>query len=109
MKIKQKVMNIMNQSDLEALIRQSLDDFYRRRTRKLTELKLSNVLRKKNPYLLRAVGVRKASEIVKSFKNNRFEPINWAIPTPRYPLPIGVVLCIGGWACPRSGWANRII
>src|SRR6266480_6123627 len=58
-----KVTNIMNPSELEGLIRQSLDDFYQRRMKKLTELKLSNVLRKKNPYLFRAVGVQKASEI----------------------------------------------
>ncbi len=54
----------MNPSELEGLIRQSLDDFYQRRMKKLIELKLSNVLRKKNPYLFRAVGVQKASEIV---------------------------------------------
>ena len=54
----------MNTSELEDLIRRSLDDFYQRRMKQLTELKLSNVLRKKNPYLLRAVGIRKASEIV---------------------------------------------
>src|SRR5439155_11039998 len=59
-----KVTNIMNQLELEDLIRQSLDEFYRRRIKKLTELKLRDVLSKKNPYLLRAVGVRKASEIV---------------------------------------------
>ncbi len=54
----------MNQSELEDLIRRSLDDFYQRRIKKLSELKLSEVLRKKNPYLLRAIGVQKASEIV---------------------------------------------
>ncbi|MDQ6660146.1 MAG: hypothetical protein M3Z24_04185 [Chloroflexota bacterium] len=52
----------MNQLELENLIRQSLDIFYRRRIEKLSELKLSDILRKKNPYLLRAVGVQKASD-----------------------------------------------
>ena len=56
--------NIMNQSELENLIRRSLDDFYQRRMKKLSELKLNDVLRKKNPYLYRAIGVQKASEIV---------------------------------------------
>ena len=56
--------SIMNQSELEDLIRRSLDDFYQRRMKKLSELKLNNVLRKKNPYLLRAICVQRASEIV---------------------------------------------
>ena len=54
----------MNQSELEDLIRRSLDEFYQRRIKKLSELKLQDVLRKKNPYLLRAVGVKEAHEIV---------------------------------------------
>lgn len=54
----------MSPSELEDLIRQSLDDFYKRRIKKLSELRLSEVLSKKNPYLLRAIGVRKSSEIV---------------------------------------------
>src|SRR5438128_2394097 len=58
------ITNIMNPSELEDLIRQCLDVFYKRRIKKLSELKLSNVLRKKNPYLLRAMGVQNAAEIV---------------------------------------------
>jgi len=69
----------MNQSELEDLIRRSLDEFYQRRIKKLSELKLQNVLRKKNPYLLRAMGVEKASEIVeeilKAFMSSSDESI----------------------------------
>lgn len=54
----------MRLNELERLVRQCLDDFYRRRLQKLTELKLKDTLRKKNPYLFRAVGVQRASEIV---------------------------------------------
>lgn len=43
------ITNIMNPSELEDLIHQCLDVFYKRRIKKLSELKLSNVLRKKNP------------------------------------------------------------
>jgi hypothetical protein len=57
-------MDIMNLSELEDTIRQSLDEFYKRRIRKLSELQLKEVLRKKNPYLLHATGIGKASEIV---------------------------------------------
>jgi hypothetical protein len=69
----------MNQSELEDLIRRSLDEFYQRRIKKLSELKLQDVLRKKNPYLLRAIGVEKASEIVeeilKAFMSSSDESI----------------------------------
>src|SRR5437660_7567754 len=54
----------MNQLELEDLIRQSLDDFYQRRANRLSELKLSDILGKKNPYLIRAVGTQRAFEIV---------------------------------------------
>lgn len=54
----------MNSTELEALIRKSLDEFYRRRLKKLSELKLRDTLLKKNPYLFRATGVEKVAEIV---------------------------------------------
>lgn len=41
-----------------------LDDFYRRRIDKINTLELKNALARKNPYLYRAVGVEKASDIV---------------------------------------------
>jgi Type II restriction endonuclease EcoO109I len=84
----QKVMNAMKQSNLEELIRKSLEDFHIKRINGLSTLKLRTVLRKKNPYLFRAVGVQKASEIVSEilrahvtssdetiFGNAFFEPI----------------------------------
>jgi hypothetical protein len=49
---------------LEKVFEQLLDDFYRRRIDKITQLKLKDALRRKNPYLYRATGVERASEIV---------------------------------------------
>src|SRR3990167_2149078 len=49
---------------LEELIKKHLDEFYSRRTAKLTGLNLTEALSKKNPYLFRAKGVQQASEIV---------------------------------------------
>lgn len=49
---------------LEALIKKSLVDFYKRRIDKLNALNLTDALKRKNPYLFRAMGVQKASEIV---------------------------------------------
>jgi hypothetical protein len=54
----------MNANELQILISKCLQDFYERRVRKLEELRLKNFLRRKNPYLFKALGTQKASEIV---------------------------------------------
>ena len=54
----------MNTNELQTLISKCLQDFYERRVRKLEELRLKNFLRRKNPYLFKALGTQKASEIV---------------------------------------------
>jgi len=54
----------METDELESLISRCLRDFYERRLQKVTELKLRVFLRRKNPYLFRALGIQKASEIV---------------------------------------------
>lgn len=51
-------------NQLEMKIGELLDDFYKRRTDKITGLRLKHTLKRKNPYLYRAIGVQKASEIV---------------------------------------------
>ena len=50
--------------ELEALIRECLDDFYKRRINRLSTLQLKETLRKKNPYLLRAIGIELASDLI---------------------------------------------
>ena len=54
----------MDTDQLEALISKCLRDFYERRLQKVKELKLQIFLCRKNPYLFRALGIQKASEIV---------------------------------------------
>jgi len=54
----------MNTEELERLIAKCLQDFYERRIKRIQELKLRDFLAKKNPYLYRAIGTEKASEIV---------------------------------------------
>jgi hypothetical protein len=54
----------MNINELESLISRCLRDFYERRLQKVKELKLKSFVRRKNPYLFRALGIQKASEIV---------------------------------------------
>src|SRR6266566_9225547 len=92
----------MSPSELEDLIRRSLDDFYQRRMKKLTELKLSDVLRKKNPYLLRAVGIRKASEIVAEILRAYMSSSDESIFGDAFFEPIAR-LCSGGTVSPSEG------
>jgi hypothetical protein len=54
----------MKTKELEALISKCLQDFYERRLLKVKSLKLKTFLRRKNPYLFRALGIQKASEII---------------------------------------------
>lgn len=78
----------MNTTELEHLIRTCLEDFYNRRLQRLERLRLKGFLRRKNPYLFRALGTEKASEVVDKvlvahigasdetiFGNAFFEPI----------------------------------
>lgn len=55
---------MIDNRDLECKIAELLDDFYNRRIAKVTTLKLKDALKRKNPYLFRAIGMQKASEIV---------------------------------------------
>jgi hypothetical protein len=50
--------------ELQDLIAKALKDFYKRRLQRLGKLRLKQVLRRKNPYLYKAVGNRSAAEIV---------------------------------------------
>ena len=78
----------MDTKELEVLIAKCLQDFYKRRLEKLEKLKLRTFLKRKNPYLFRAMGMQKASDIVERvleayisasdetiFGNVFFEPI----------------------------------
>lgn len=53
-------------AEIELKIKELLNDFYRRRISTLNGLQLMKALRKKNPYLFKAVGTEKASEIVEN-------------------------------------------
>ncbi len=78
----------MDNQQIEDSIAKCLHVFYERRLDGLKKLSLKKVLRKKNPYLYRALGINKASEIVEQimlafvsssdetiFGNVFFEPI----------------------------------
>ncbi len=92
----------MNPSELEDLIRRSLDEFYQRRIKKLSELKLRSVLRKKNPYLFRAVGVQDAYEIVDEILRAYMSSSDETIFGDAFFEPIAK-LCSGGTVSPSEG------
>ncbi len=50
--------------ELQSLISKCLQDFYERRVKKLEKLQLKVFLGRKNPYLFKALGTQKASEII---------------------------------------------
>lgn len=57
-------MPTLNPNKLKKIIHKALEEFYRRRLKNLSGLKLKTVLKRKNPYLYRAIGYVTASEIV---------------------------------------------
>ncbi len=82
----------MNSEELKALIAERLTAFYRRRMQRLQTLKLKEILKRKNPYLFKAVGTKSAYEVVEGilsaylsssdegiFGDEFFEPIAKAV------------------------------
>lgn len=49
---------------LEEKIAELLEDFYKRRIDKISTLRLKDTLKRKNPYLYRAIGIQSAADIV---------------------------------------------
>lgn len=92
----------MDLNELEALVRKSLDDFYQRRINKLSTLKLRDTLKKKNPYLFRAIGVQKASEIVERLLKDYMSSSDEGIFGDAFFEPIAK-LCSGGHVAPSEG------
>src|ERR1051325_5300525 len=61
----------LDAKQLEDLIERCIRDFYGRRLGGLENLRLKDVLKKKNPYLYRAWGVEKAAEMVEGIMSAR--------------------------------------
>jgi hypothetical protein len=92
----------MDSNELELLVRKSLEDFYQRRINKLSTLKLRDTLKKKNPYLFRAVGIQKASEIVERLLRDYMSSSDEGIFGDAFFEPIAK-LCSGGHVSPSEG------
>ena len=59
-----------NSYNLEKIVAEHLDNFYKARLQKIQTLNLRKKIIRKNPYLLRAVGTEKASEIIEYLLNS---------------------------------------
>lgn len=57
----------LTSKQIEEHVQQCLDNFYTRRIAKLSKLKLNDTLKRKNPYLYRAIGTESASELIGQF------------------------------------------
>lgn len=55
---------MIDSTALQNKIDELLDDFYSRRLEKISGLKLKDTLKRKNPYLFKAIGTQRASEII---------------------------------------------
>ena len=49
---------------VESIISELLDSFYLQRLKRISEIKIKDIMKRKNPYLYKAIGVTKASEII---------------------------------------------
>jgi hypothetical protein len=56
----------MPENDLEKLVSKCLADFYKRRSDALKNLKLRDILKRKNPYLLRSLGIEEPKPLIES-------------------------------------------
>ncbi|WP_208685222.1 PmeII family type II restriction endonuclease [Flavobacterium sp. SLB02] len=57
-------MNKLNLADVTKYVEQNIGDFHEKRLAKVNSIKLSDVLKAKNPYLFKAKNVNTASEII---------------------------------------------
>ena len=56
---------MMDSKQLELIVSKCLDNFYSRRIKKLSSLNLKDTIKRKNPYLFRAIGTATGEELVK--------------------------------------------
>ncbi len=96
----------INPDELEALIRQHLEEFYERRIQRLSGLNLTDALRRKNPYLFRAIGMQKASEIVEQLLRAFMSSSDEGIFGDAFFEPIAKAVC-GGFA--SDGFGGDVI
>ena len=63
---RQEIIQTINKSDLDAFIEANIQDYHGKILRRLRQLKLNTVLKRKNPYLFKAKSIATAHDLVKS-------------------------------------------
>jgi len=92
----------LDSKSLEKFISNCLNDFYQSRLQKLDKLKLKTILRRKNPYLFKALNTEKASEIVEQILFAFISSSDEAIFGDRFFEPIAQEVS-GGSVSPSPG------
>ncbi len=85
----------MSLNELEALIRTCLEEFYRRRIENLSNLSLKKVLQRKNPYLMRALGICTAAELVEYLLRIHTQASDETIFGDAFVEPVVLAVCSG--------------
>jgi len=88
--------------ELEKLIEQSLNDFYKSRLERLDDLKLKNVLQRKNPYLFKALYTEKAHELIEKILYAYISSSDETIFGDKFFEPIAKIVS-GGVVSPSEG------
>ncbi len=92
----------LDSKSLEQLISNCLNDFYQSRLQRLDKLKLKTILRRKNPYLFKALNTEKASEIVEQILFAYISSSDETIFGDRFFEPIAKQVS-GGYVSPSPG------
>jgi len=85
----------MNESLLIKSVENRLTDFYDRRIAKLSTLQLEKTLKRKNPYLFRAVGLLDANEVIERLLNDFMSSSDETIFGDAFFEPLAKDLCEG--------------
>ena len=92
----------MNEALLIKSVQQRLNDFYGRRITKLSTLQLEKTLKRKNPYLFRAVGLLDANEVIERLLNDFMSSSDETIFGDAFFEPLAKDLCEGS-SSPTEG------
>lgn len=91
-----------NKEEIAIKVKKLLNDFYRRRISTLNDLQLMKALRKKNPYLFKAIGTEKASEIIENMLLAYMSSSDEGIFGDAFFEPLALFVS-GGESAPSSG------
>ena len=92
----------ISDTELEKIIEECLLDFYDRRIKVVQGLKLNKFLKRKNPYLFRAIGTGKASELVELILSAYLSSSDETIFGDAFFEPIAIKVS-GGVVAPAEG------